>query len=173
MWGPPVSGQAATRRTRIGCPGRHFYCVGRSTLPSRRPPPQRAPQGRRRRRRADACPARRLAGQGRRLPHGASTALATLCTGLEQRAAATSARKLLELLVDTSQRQRRRPRHPECAALPSRPSRLNAGPSVLCRRLRASTSASGAARSAPHPMLCLCYPTRCHRRGCPCVPSRH
>jgi hypothetical protein len=29
---------------------------------------------------------------------GASTALTTLCTGLEQRAAATSARKLLELL---------------------------------------------------------------------------
>jgi hypothetical protein len=70
MWGPPVSGQAAMRRTRIGCPGWHFCCWGRSTLPSRRPPPQRAPQGLRRRRRADACPARRLARQGRRLPRG-------------------------------------------------------------------------------------------------------
>jgi hypothetical protein len=42
--------------------------VGRSTLPSWRPPPQRVPQGHRRHRRADACPARRPAGQGRCLP---------------------------------------------------------------------------------------------------------
>jgi hypothetical protein len=50
---------------------------------------------------------------------GASAALAALCAGLEQRAAATSARELLELLLDTSQRHRRRPRHPECATPPS------------------------------------------------------
>jgi hypothetical protein len=93
---------------------------------------------------------------------GASAALAALCTGLEQRAAATSARKLLELMVDTSQRHRRRPHHTECVAPPSRPSHLDTGPSALRRRLRASASASGAARSAPHPMLCLCYPPRCH-----------
>jgi conserved oligomeric Golgi complex subunit 2 len=33
---------------------------------------------------------------------GASAALAALCAGLEQRAAATLARELLELLLDTS-----------------------------------------------------------------------
>jgi hypothetical protein len=44
--------------------------AGHSTSPSRHPPPQRVPQGRRRRRRADECPARRPAGQGRRLPRG-------------------------------------------------------------------------------------------------------
>jgi hypothetical protein len=50
---------------------------------------------------------------------GASAALAALCAGLEQRVATTSAHELLELLLDTSQRHRRRPRHPECAAPPS------------------------------------------------------
>jgi conserved oligomeric Golgi complex subunit 2 len=63
---------------------------------------------------------------------GASAALAALCAGLEQRAAATAAHKLLELPLDTSQRHRRRPRHPERAA-PSRQSLSSNAALVLLR----------------------------------------
>jgi hypothetical protein len=85
---------------------------------------------------------------------GASAALAALCAGLEQRAAATSARELLELLLDTSQRHRRRPRHPECATPPS--------PSKPPRR-RSECAAP------PPPCLCVCV--RC-RPPSPIAPVR-
>jgi hypothetical protein len=42
MWGPPVSGQAATRRTRIGCPGRHC-CRAASVLSRKRRSPRFRP----------------------------------------------------------------------------------------------------------------------------------
>jgi hypothetical protein len=67
---------------------------------------------------------------------GASAALAALCTGLEQRAAATAAQKLLELLLDTSQRHRRRPHHPERAAPSRRSLSSNAALVLLQPRLR-------------------------------------
>jgi hypothetical protein len=72
----PVRARLCSKPPRRCCP-RHRAAaappspmprVGCSTSPSRRPPPQRVPQGCRCSRRADACPARRPAGQGRRLP---------------------------------------------------------------------------------------------------------
>jgi hypothetical protein len=72
---------------------------------------------------------------------GASAALAALCAGLEQGAATTSARELLELLLDTSQRHQRRPRHPECAAPPSPSKPLRRRSTGAPQRALSSTAA--------------------------------
>jgi hypothetical protein len=147
--------------------------AGRSTSPSRRPPPQRAPQGRRRRRRADACLARRPAGQGRHLPRGGICrprrpvrgARAESGCHLNSRASRAPARNLVAPPMPPSPSRVRRSAKPVQAA--STP--------VRARCAAASVPPRPCSVPPPSPIAPACRCHLCDSRQCPdvCLDAAH